>query len=346
MGGPEGRAAHRLTVDSASSRGWARPINEVMFAARLTFVVALTGAALVPSAMVSATSAEDSVAQLADEAVEVVSEEQQLLEQTDPDTARLNQVDRRGNEIMIELILQGVDLTDASQAVLELLPDPAATGAGFIQPPPPVVYEAAIADLARIASAPGAAVPDSHSNRGSLGLLAVAAAALLALGLAALSNALRRKGDELEAMAWTDQVTGIASRRKLDHDLAQPHESDGQTAVMMVEVDRFESISDQFGHDLADDLLRRLSVVLSAQVREGDVVYRYGGAEFCVLLPGASRREASAVADRVVAAAGMIDLPEQRAVTVSVGVADGAPSEIVVTLENADRALQLQHAER
>ena len=150
--------------------------------------------------------------------------------------------------------------------------------------------------------------------------------------------------DELEAMAWTDHVTGIASRRKLDHDLAQPHESDGQTAVMMVEVDGFESIRDQFGHDVGDHLLRRLSVVLSAQVRHGDVVYRYGGAEFCVLLPGASREEASAVADRVVAAAATLDLPQQRPVTVSVGVADGSPNEIVVTLENADRALHLQHA--
>jgi diguanylate cyclase (GGDEF)-like protein len=314
-----------------------------MFAARVTVVVALLGAGFVPSAVASATSAEDAVAELADEAVDMVRQEQQLLEQADVDAVRLAEVDLRGNEIMVELILQGVDLTDASRAVLELLPTPAATDAGFIQPPPPVVYEAAIADLARIASAPGAAVPDNHDNRGSLGLLAVAAAALLALGLAALSNALRRKGDELEAMAWTDQLTGIASRRKLDHDLAQPRQGDGQTAVMMVDIDGFERIRDQFGPGVGDDVLRRLSLVVAGQVREGDVVYRYGDAELCVLLPGASSAEAAAVADRVVAAARTIELPDRRPVTIAVGVADGSPSEIVVTLEHADRALQLQH---
>ena len=92
-------------------------------------------------------------------------------------------------------------------------------------PPPTVVYDAAIADLMRIAATPAALTPitkTADSGGTSFGLLAVAAAALLALGLAALANTLRRTDDDedLAAMAWSDGLTGVANRRRLDRDIA------------------------------------------------------------------------------------------------------------------------------
>ena len=74
-------------------------------------------------------------------------------------------------------------------------------------------------------------------------------------------------------------------------------------------------------------------------MRTDDVVYRYGGEEFCVLLPGASQNEAQAVADRVVSAMRLILLPNGRHITVSVGVADGRAGDVAGTLETADRAM-------
>ena len=321
-----------------------------MFAARAVLAIAVTGAGLAPSLIADAANdAETEVAALAAEAVALVTEEHELLDSQRPDDQlRLAEVDERGNRVMVELIMQGVELTPAARAALQRLPVADSPDALALQSPPEVVYEAAISDLQRIAVAPGTATPDEHSNRGSLGLLAVAAAALLALGLAALSNALRRKGDALEATAWTDDLTGINNRRKLDHDLAQQlTANDVRTAVMMVDIDHFSEINEQFGQQVGDDVLRRFSAVLAAEVRQGDVVYRYGGEEFCVLLPGAGRDEADTVAARVVAATRSIVLPDQQHVTVSVGVAEGSPTDVLETLETADRALtaaRVQHA--
>ena len=217
-------------------------------------------------------------------------------------------------------------------------PQPAPTPS-FVLPPPPVVYQAAIVDLERIAAAPGSVTPEDHGNRGSLGLLAVAAAALLALGLAALSNALRRKGDALEAMAWTDGLTGVGNRRKLDRDLAVHRQAhDGQTAVIMVDIDHFKAINDQFGAPGRRRRAARASAPRSpAQVREGDVVYRYGGEEFCVLLPGATQRRGGRSRRPDRHRRPSIALPDEQHITVSVGVAEGSPTEVVDTLETADR---------
>jgi diguanylate cyclase (GGDEF)-like protein len=85
--------------------------------------------------------------------------------------------------------------------------------------------------------------------------------------------------------------------------------------------------------------LRAVGAALANHVRHDDVVYRYGGEEFCILLPGASQGEAQAVADRVVAAMRAILLPDGRHVTVSVGVADGRAADVAGTLETADRAM-------
>jgi diguanylate cyclase (GGDEF)-like protein len=336
-----------------------------MFAVRAAIAMTVAGAALVPSAVARATSDDEAhVTILANQAAEVLGEERQLLDALrgddgaavtapGPDQARLIEVDERGNELLIELIVEGVELTDAVTAVLARLPAPAQPDAGVIQPPPDVVYDAAIADLTRIAAAPGAVTPDGGNNRGSLGLLAVAAAALMALGLAALSSALRSKDDSLDDTALTDGLTGVGNRRRLDRDMAaEQARHTGQTAVIMVDVDHFAAINEQYGQQVGDDVLRRFSTALAGTVRQDDVVYRYGNEEFCVLLPGAEGGEATLVADRIVAAAHSIELPDDRHITVSVGVADGAPADVTGTLETADRALhaakaggdQLQHA--
>ncbi len=195
----------------------------------------------------------------------------------------------------------------------------------------------------RIAATPSASSPvDNHDGGGSIALLAVAAAALLALGLAALSNTLSRTEDELDlaAMAWSDGLTGVANRRRLDRDLAaRSNGNAGPTAVIMVDVDHFKQVNDTYGHQVGDEVLREIGALLSAQVRHDDIVYRYGGEEFCILLPEASQSDARMIADRIVAAARSIELPGGNHVTVSVGVADGHPNDVAITLETADRAL-------
>jgi diguanylate cyclase (GGDEF)-like protein len=100
-----------------------------------------------------------------------------------------------------------------------------------------------------------------------------------------------------------DALTGLANRRRLDGDLngtLRAILSEGQSvAFAMVDVDHFKKFNDTFGHPAGDSLLRQVAEAISAAVRQRDVVYRYGGEEFSVLLPGASPSEARLVAERI-----------------------------------------------
>ncbi|MEQ8438304.1 MAG: GGDEF domain-containing protein [Ilumatobacter fluminis] len=308
-----------------------------------TALIATALAVVATPSTVAAGAEDDAVRELADAAAELVAEEQTLVATaaTDPtaSTARLRVVDGTGSMVLEQFDELGVQLTAASRAVLSPLP---AQGQGFA--PPSQVYDAALDDLMRISATPAAALPtESGSNGPALGLLAVAAMSLLVLGAAALANSLRRResDDELAAMAWSDGLTGLANRRRLDHDIAS-HDIDDPVAVIMVDVDNFKSVNDRFGHQEGDEILRRVASMLSAHVRYDDVVYRYGGEEFCIMLPGATEDDARGVADRVLEAARTIVLPDQTNLTISVGVArtdDVEVTDVATTVETADKAL-------
>ena len=325
------------------------------FVRRALAAVALTALTVTPGATsFAASDTPDMVRNLASDGARLVAEESELLDlarnpglsAADLAEARstLQAVDAQANAIMQQLDLLGVDLSNAIRAAMAPLPPPGSPSPQLQPPLPPVVYDAAIADLMRIAATPAALTPitqSAESGGTSFGLLAVAAAALLALGLAALANTLRRSDDEedLAAMAWSDGLTGVANRRRLDRDIAAHAGASGPTAVIMVDVDHFKQVNDTYGHQIGDDVLRAVGAALANRVRHDDVVYRYGGEEFCILLPGASSGEARAVADRVVMAMRAILLPDGRHVTVSVGVADGRAGDVTSTLETADRAM-------
>ncbi|MAT03848.1 MAG: hypothetical protein CL424_02235 [Acidimicrobiaceae bacterium] len=308
-----------------------------------TFRFALLATVLAVVAVPSTASAgpdesDDAVRELADDAAELVAEEQALLDDdaAATSTARLRVVDGTGAMVLEQFDEMGIQLTAATRAVLSPLP---VDGEGFA--PPAQVYDAALDDLMRISATPTAALPsDSGSNGPALGLLAVAAMSLLVLGAAALGNSLRRResDDELAAMAWSDGLTGLANRRRLDLDIAAP-DLKAPVAVIMVDVDHFKSVNDRFGHQEGDEVLRRVAAMLSAHVRYDDVVYRYGGEEFCILLPGANHDDALGVADRVLLAARTIVLPDETNLTISVGVASIPGADVATTVETADKAL-------
>jgi diguanylate cyclase (GGDEF)-like protein len=315
----------------------------------LTFRSALIATALfvvaVPSTAAAAGPGDDTVRDLADAAPEVVAQEQALLDST-PDTttetstaatSRLRIVDRQGAMLLEQFDTLGIQVSEAARVALGPLP---AGGRGFT--PPSLVYDTAVDDLLRVSATPAAALPPTSQSSGpALGLLAVAAMSLLVLGAAALGNTLRRRDsdEELAAMAWSDGLTGLANRRRLDHDIATQDLVEEPIAAIMVDVDHFKTVNDRFGHHEGDDILRRIATMLSAHVRYDDVVYRYGGEEFCILLPGATHDDATRVAARIVEAARTIVLPDDTNVTISVGVAHVADAAASTTVESADRAL-------
>ena len=113
--------------------------------------------------------------------------------------------------------------------------------------------------------------------------------------------------EQLTRHAFQDALTGLANRRllldHLDHALLQADRSGSRVAVLFCDIDRFKVVNDNLGHRVGDDLLRVIGSRLRQAVRAGDMLARFGGDEFVVLLEGVtSPDEASKVADAVLEA--------------------------------------------
>src|SRR5690606_34817035 len=143
-----------------------------------------------------------------------------------------------------------------------------------------------------------------------------------------------------------DQMTGLLNRSAFLADTANRLDSKAakNVAVLMLDIDHFKSINDQYGHAAGDRVLIAFAEILKNNIRKGDAAGRLGGEEFAVFLDGCSSSEAQEVASRInaVFAATPVSLGEGRVVkaTVSVGLAMSAwPSEISRLLAHADEAL-------
>lgn len=172
--------------------------------------------------------------------------------------------------------------------------------------------------------------------------------ALVAIGVLAACGAVlgvvavvrTRRNRHFAQLALCDSLTGVGNRRRLDRDLAiEATNGDTPVAVIMVDVDHFKRINDDHGHEAGDQVLRDVADVLRAEVRNGDVVYRYGGEEFCVLLADTSTVEAGDVAERVRSAVSRMAHDHGRPLTVSIGVALGKGEHVAQTMTRADEAL-------
>lgn len=134
---------------------------------------------------------------------------------------------------------------------------------------------------------------------------------------------------QLEVLAMTDALTGLANRRHFGDQLAREVSRAASlgkpVALVTLDIDRFKNINDQHGHPAGDAVLRRVSLVLEEQVRGSDLLARVGGEEFAVLAVESAVAEASQLGERLraaVEAAGPIVVGRAAVpVTVSVGVA-------------------------
>ena len=154
--------------------------------------------------------------------------------------------------------------------------------------------------------------------------------------------------NQLREQANLDPLTGLYNRRYLDITLARELarcEREGQSmSLMLIDIDHFKQVNDTFGHQAGDEVLKKLAVMLSDQARNADVVCRYGGEEFLLLLPNMSADKALARAEhwRTAFAGTTVLFHEfQLQVTLSIGIATypehGASQEVLVRC--ADHAL-------
>ncbi len=150
---------------------------------------------------------------------------------------------------------------------------------------------------------------------------------------------------KLGQLAQRDPLTGLLNRRGMDavfkSALAVAHRSGRPLAVAMVDIDHFKRINDVHGHDVGDTVLVALARLIKKRVRQADVVARFGGEEFVVLLPDTDLDGAEQLGQLLVEAAAAHDHPPYGSVTISVGVAEatGEAADLTELLQRADAAM-------
>ncbi|WP_086857307.1 GGDEF domain-containing protein [Amycolatopsis lexingtonensis] len=158
---------------------------------------------------------------------------------------------------------------------------------------------------------------------------------------------------QLQVAAVTDEKTGLLNTAGWHDSAVREHaravrRGDG-FAVLMIDLDHFKKINDTYGHLTGDDVLAAVAVAITGSVRQGDTVGRFGGEEFVVLLPGIGDADVLAIAERVRAAVGELNVVistgsgtvRVSGLSVSIGVArhPGTGLTLDDVLRSADAAL-------
>jgi diguanylate cyclase len=159
--------------------------------------------------------------------------------------------------------------------------------------------------------------------------------------------ALGRAKHDAEQLVASDALTGALSRRAvlplIERSLKRAARTGVPACVAMIDLDWFKSINDRFGHLAGDQVLRRVVDLIRERSRESDVIARFGGEEFVLLLPGASEHTAARLVDRIrggIAAADWSDIGPELKVSVSCGIANLGPTDTIDgVLARADKAL-------
>ena len=163
----------------------------------------------------------------------------------------------------------------------------------------------------------------------------------------------RADNRRLEALAQTDPLTDALNRRaltdRLNAELERARRYDSMVTLLMIDIDHFKRINDSHGHITGDEVLKAVAGALKNSLRNIDMVFRYGGEEFMVLLSNTSREAAAMVGERLrVAVLGLQYLVDGRAIdlTVSIGCATLRPGESGDSLQRrADNALYVSKRE-
>ena len=161
---------------------------------------------------------------------------------------------------------------------------------------------------------------------------------------------IEKQNEELKLLATRDPLSGCLNRRAFfevfEKEFVAARNRNTQISTIMCDIDHFKSINDTYGHSVGDQVIKKMADVVKETVRENDHVCRYGGEEFCVLLPGLDKQSAARIAERIRAnieseAAQSLKLTGGRIITASFGVSDldGKPNDLTELIDQADSAL-------
>jgi diguanylate cyclase (GGDEF)-like protein len=183
--------------------------------------------------------------------------------------------------------------------------------------------------------------------------LVVGASATLSIRLGRLRARLTDQKTELERalemnrhLATCDSLTGLPNRRAMVALLANERRQErrgGPMVLAILDIDRFKLINDTFGHQVGDAVLQRFSELARMELRTGDVLARWGGEEFLLMMPGTRRESARVAVDRMrvrIAEGGFVGVADGLSVSFSAGITECADEEpYTIAIERADQAL-------
>lgn len=148
----------------------------------------------------------------------------------------------------------------------------------------------------------------------------------------------------LESLAVTDELTGLSNRRhgqnRLAAELERARRSGTAFGFILFDIDHFKRVNDRFGHEEGDRVLCEVAALVRKRMRRNDIVARWGGEEFAVVLPSARLAASTAIAEQLLASMATVRLPDGSPISASFGVVeargDASVSELV---RRADRLL-------
>ena len=150
---------------------------------------------------------------------------------------------------------------------------------------------------------------------------------------------------QLEILSRTDPLTGLLNRRTFDeiteNELYRFRRSRDVYSLLMVDIDHFKQINDQYGHISGDAVIKYIAKTFESNIRPHDKVARFGGEEFCVLLPSTNKQEAYVVAEKLRGIISNTSLSSREgniSFTISIGVSE-------VEIEDTDHTTILKRAD-
>ena len=148
----------------------------------------------------------------------------------------------------------------------------------------------------------------------------------------------KRMEKELRCLSVTDCLTNCYNRRffmqKLEEEIERAKRADSKFSLIMLDIDRFKSINDRFGHNAGDLVLKSMAELINNRICKIDCLARWGGEEFVILLPDTPVKNAVVLAEELRESLSQMDIPDVGRVTASSGVAGYCPGDTVDSLVN------------
>lgn len=159
------------------------------------------------------------------------------------------------------------------------------------------------------------------------------------------TQTLEERTDALEKQANTDSLTGIFNRRKFmqvaSHELSRFKRHKHMFAILMLDIDDFKKINDNFGHDVGDKVIKKFADIIQEETRDSDCFARWGGEEFIIMLPESDLSGRCILAEKLINLINNYKFDHDERVTVSMGVTSSIENDdnLDEIIKRADHAL-------